>query len=580
MQPAAARAFFDRRFVRRLGQLTLRFWKSPDSRRTRLVLGLAVLFEFATVGGNVLLAYVQRRAFDALQVKDALLFFEMVGLFMVVVMFFLFVSTWRIYVRQRVEMRWRCWLTADFLQEWMGARSCCQTEFIREGADNPDQRIAEDVRNYVASALGLSLSLLTALTTFASFAGVLWILSGDWPIPFATREIHVPGFMLWVAIVYAVLSMWLTHRVGRRLVPINYDRLRVEADFRYSLMRFRENVDVISFSRGEDFERNGALARFDGVMGNWWQLIRAQRTLTLTTGGIGYLNSAVPLLVAAPGFFAGFLSLGQIAQARIAYGEVAGSLNWFVNAYQEIALWRASIERLLNLSDAFDATREVRAKPGGVRIHEGDHVGLSGVRLTLPDGRVLLEATHTEIGAGEKVAVLGAAGGGKTVLLRAIAGMWTRGAGEIVVPPRASTLFLPQTSYLPHGNLRAITSFPAAEGMFPDARVQEVLRLFGLGELAENLDRGDRWEAVLSANERQRIGLARVLLHAPAWIFLDEATSTLDEASERRAYELLATHLPGSTLVTTTSQGDRAARQSRCLRLVPGADGRVVLQAA
>ncbi len=580
MQPAAVRTFFDRRFARRLARLTLRFWRSPDSRRARLVLALAVLFELATVAGNVLLAGVQRRAFDALQEKDGLLFFQMAGVFLAVVIFFLFVSTWRVYVRQRVEMRWRSWLTGDYLREWMSSQAYSQAERHRGEVDNPDQRIAEDVRNYVSSALGLSLSLLAALTTFASFAGLLWVLSGDWPVPFATRELHVPGFMMWVAILYAGLSMWLTHRVGRRLVPINFDRLRVEADFRFSLMRFRENVEAVAFSQGEDCERAGALARFERVIENWWQLIRAQRTLTLTTGGIGHLNSAVPLLVAAPGFFAGFLTLGQIAQARIAYAEVSASLNWFVHAYQEIAAWRASIERLLTLSDVFDATREELARPGGVRVHEDGRLRLAGVRLELPSGRVLLEAPNAEIAAGERVALLGPAGGGKTALLRAIAGMWRFGAGEIVVPPRARTLFLPQTPYLPLGTLRAITSYPAQEGAFEDARIREALTLFDLGQLAERLDRSDHWEQVLSASEQQRLGLARALLHAPEWLFLDDATSALDEAAEQRAYELLAKRLPRSTVVTATRRPPAAAHHTRRWTLVPGPDGRVALQAA
>jgi putative ATP-binding cassette transporter len=580
LQPAALRSIFDRRFARRLARLTLRFWRSRDSRRARLVLALTVAFELATVGGNVLMADVQRRAFDALENKDGLLFFQMAGLFLVTVIFFLFVSTWRIYVRQRVEMRWRSWLTDDYLREWMSAQAYSQAERHRGEVDNPDQRIAEDVRNYVASALGLSLSLLAALTTFASFAGLLWSLSGDWPVPFAHREVHVPGFMMWVAILYALLSMWLTHRVGRRLVPINFDRLRVEADFRFSLMRFRENVEAVAFSRGEDCERAGALARFERVIENWWQLIRAQRTLTLTTGGIGHLNSAVPLLVAAPGYFAGFLTLGQIAQARIAYGEVSGSLNWFVHAYQEIAAWRASIERLLTLSDVFDATRTEMAQPTGVRVEEDSRLRLSGVRLELPGGRVLLEAPEAEIAAGESVAVLGPAGGGKTALLRAIAGMWPFGAGHITVPPRAQTLFLPQTPYLPLGNLRAIASYPAREGHFPDDRIREALGLFDLGHLAGQLDRTDHWEQVLSASEQQRLALARALLHQPRWIFLDDATSALDEAAEARAYALLSERLPGSTLVTTTRRPSVAARHTRRWQLHAGADGRVLLEAA
>jgi putative ATP-binding cassette transporter len=383
-----------------------------------------------------------------------------------------------------------------------------------------------------------------------------------------------------VAIVYAVLSTWLTHRVGRRLVPINFDRLRVEADFRFSLMRFRDNVEVVAFSRGEACERAGALSRFERVIQNWWQLIVAQRNLTLTTGAIGHLSSTVPLLVAAPGFFAGYLTLGHVAQARIAYDQVSGSLNWFVHAYQEIATWRASIERLLTLADVFEATRRELARPTGVRVREDGKLRLADVRLDLPSGQVLLEVASAEVAPGEKVALLGPAGGGKTALLRAIAGVWHFGSGEIVVPPRPRTLFLPQIPYLPLGNLRAVVSYPAPEGAFPDERIREALALFDLKALAADLDRSDQWEQVLSASEQQRLGLARALLHAPDWLFLDEATSALDEAVEQRAYELLAARLPRTAMVMATRRASAAALHARRWTLVPGAGGRVALEAA
>jgi putative ATP-binding cassette transporter len=567
-------------FLRRLARLTLLFWRAPESSGARILLAVTAFFELATVGGNVLIANVQRRAFDALQLKQALLFFQMAALFFATVIAFLFVSTWRIYVRQMVEMRWRRWLTDHYLARWMSSQAWSVAELHRGEVDNPDQRIAEDVRNYVASALGLSLSLLAAVSTFASFAGLLWALSGDWRIPVAGREVYLPGFMMWVAILYALLSAWLTHRVGRRLVPINFDRLRVEADFRFSLMRFRDKVEAIVFSRGETHERVGAVARFERVIENWWQLIRAQRNLTLTTGAVGNLNNAVPLLVAAPGFFAGWLTLGQIAQARIAYGEVSGSLNWFVNAYQEIAAWRASIQRLLSLAEVFDATRSELAREGHVRIRESSRLRLSGVRLTLPDGRVLLDAPNLEVAPGERIAVLGPAGGGKTALLRAIAGMWPFGSGEIAVPPREHTLFLTQIPHLPAGTLRMVTCYPARADVFGDERIREALALCDLDGLGGELDRCEAWEQVLSPSEQQRLAIVRALLQRPEWLFLDDATSALDEGAERRAYELLARRLPRAALVTATRRPSAVAHHTRRWLLVAGADGRVLLKAA
>jgi len=331
------RALFDVHFARRLWRLTRRYWTSADAPRGGLLLTLAIALELGTVYGAVELADAQRRIYDALQDRIATAFMQGVALFIGVVLVFVLISTYRIYVRQALEIRWRNWLTDDLLQDWISPHACCQMELVRAEADNPDQRIAEDARNYVASALGLSLSLLAAIATLVSFSRLLWDLSGDWPIRVAGTEIQVPGLMMWVAIAYAVVASWITHRLGRRLVPINFDRLRFEADFRFGLVRFRENAEAVGLAGGENYERLGSLERFGRVVENWWQLIRAERNLNLFTSGIGQLNGAVPLLLAAPGYFFGSLTLGRVAQTGIAYSQVSGALAWFVNAYQEIA---------------------------------------------------------------------------------------------------------------------------------------------------------------------------------------------------------------------------------------------------
>jgi putative ATP-binding cassette transporter len=498
------------------------------------------------------------------------------------VMLFVVVSVYRIYVRQALEIRWRNWLTDHLLELWVSPQACCQMELLRGEADNPDQRIAEDARNYVASALGLSLSLLSALATLVSFAGLLWTLSGDWQMRLAGKEFHIPGFMMWVAIAYAAIASWITHRVGRRLVPINFDRLRLEADFRFGLVRFRENAEAVGLAGGTDRERMRAHERFLSVVGNWWDLIRAQRNLALFTTSIGQLNGAVPLLVAAPGYFIGRLTLGAVAQTGIAYGQVSGALVWFVNAYQEIAQWRASIERLLTFTDAIDTTRARLLRPGGLRVEEGadDSLRIQGLHLELPNGRALLDGGDATIAPGDRVVVVGPSGAGQTTLLRAIAGHWPFGRGHIELPAHARTMFLPQQPYLPIATLRAAISYPSPEGAFPDEKIREVLRVLGLDYLVERLDETDHWEKVLSGGEQERLALARVLLHEPDWVFLDDATAALDEETEGRAYQILEQRLPRATLVSIAHRPAVARYHGRRWTLVPQPGGPALLQAA
>jgi putative ATP-binding cassette transporter len=582
VQQSPAQPAFDLNFARRLWRLTRLYWSSRDAVRGGLLLALAVGLELGTVYGNFVLADTQRRIYDALQDRVASSFFQGIGLFLAIALVFVLVSVYRIFVRQALEIRWRNWLTGYLLEKWVSPHACCQMELLHAEADNPDQRIAEDTRNYVASALGLSLSLLSAFATLVSFAGLLWSLSGDWPIGVGGIEIRVPGFMMWVAIAYALFASWITHRVGRRLVPINFDRLRLEADFRFGLVRFRENAEAVGLAGGEERERLGALERFRRVVGNWWELIRAQRNLALFTTSIGQLNGAVPLLVAAPGYFLGQLTLGRVAQTGIAYAQVSGALVWFVNAYQEIAQWRASIERLLTFLDAMETSEARVMRPGGVSVKPGDGTALrlSDLHLELPSGRPLLDGGDVSIGPGERVVVVGPSGAGQTTLLRAIAGHWPFGRGRIQLPAGARTMFLSQQPYLPIASLRAAVSYPAPEGTFPDERIREALGSIGLGDLIDRLDEVDHWEKRLSSGEQQRLAFARVLLHQPGWVFLDDATGALDEETERRMYAILTDRLPRASVVSIAHRPAVERYHARRWTLVRPEEGPARLEAA
>ena len=571
-------SLFDQRFVRHLGRLVRIYWASPSGGRGLMLLFGAILLELGTVYGNFLLSVGERSIMDSMQARDGVEFLWAVGFFAAVATGFVFVSAWRLYLRQLVEIRWRESDTAEYLRLWMSDRAYYQMHLHRDELDNPDQRIAEDIRDFVASALGLSLSLLSAVATLVWFGGLLWSLSRDWAFPIAGHT-HVPGILLWVALAYAALSTWLTHRVGRPLVGLNFDRLRYEADFRFALMRFRDNVETVTLSRGEQLERQGASERFRSVMLNWWDLILAQRRLTMFTGIVGQANGIVPLLMAAPGFFSGLMTLGTVVQVRFAYGQVSGALIWFVNAYQEIARWRANVERLASFEEVMEEADEDIAH---ARIHvmagPPGKLQLKGVSLRDPHGRSLIEDINVAVQKGDRVAISGPSGTGKTTLLRAIAGVWPYGSGRIDLPDAERMLFVPQRPYLPNGTLRAVVSYPASEGSHSDARIREALHQVGLDVLADRLDAIESWAQQLTPAEQQRLGIARVLINEPAWVFLDKATSALDEDLERRIYELLAERLPQSTLISIAHRIEINSHHGRRWTIVPTEGGRSELR--
>ena len=568
-------ALFGPIFFRHLWRLVRVYWVSPDARRGAVLLATAIALELGTVYGIWKLSEVQRDLFDAFQDKQMGAFLASIGFFLTVAAGFVTASTLRIYLRGALEIRWREGLTRHFLEKWMTSQAFCEIELHRKGTDNPDQRIAEDIRDFVASALGLSLSLLAALVTLITFSSVLWNLSGDWTFSVAEHHFHVPGLMMWVAIAYGLIAILVTHRVGRPLIGIQFNRQRVEADFRFTLARFRENVEDVALAQGEPAERRTAIDRFQQVVVNWWQIIRKQRDLTLLTTGIGQANSLVPLLVAAPAFFAGHLSFGSVIQVRIAYGEVSGGLTWFVSAYQEIARWRASVERLVTLLEEIDATGAVLDQTERVQVDRAPDgtLCLDDLRLSRPDGTLIVANADAKLTRGDRVALFGPSGAGKRMLLRAIAGIWRFGSGRIEIPLGSRTLFLPQRPYLPIGSLLEALTYPEPASAADTLRAREVLGLVGLSHLASRLEDREHWQQFLSGGEQQLLGVARALLQEPDWLFLDEATSGLDERTERRVYTLLAERLPRTGVVSIADRPTVASFHDRQWKLAPGPAG-------
>jgi vitamin B12/bleomycin/antimicrobial peptide transport system ATP-binding/permease protein len=560
------------RDLRRLGAI---YWTSSAAKMGVVLLALAVVLELATVYGSVLVARTQAAVIDVLQERNVAAFLGALGLQVGAMLATIFAATFRLYVRQMLEVRWRRRMTAEYLRRWMTPEAYWQTELHGEAMDNPDQRIAEDIRSYVASALGLSLSLLSSLVTLVSFGGMLWTLSRGWPLTLPHLDVYVPGLLMWVALAYSLFALWITHLVGRKLVPINFDKLRYEADFRYGLVRFRDQVEPVGLSRGEVIERRRLLQRFGHVVENWWQLIRAQRDLSLLTLGLGQMNGVVPMLLAAPAYFGGHLTLGKIIQVGFAYGQVSGALTWFVNAYQEIAQWRASIQRLASFIDVMAATSAELAKGEHIEMatSDGNALRLHDVVLCRPNGRPLVRAATASILPGESIAIEGPTGSGKTTLFRALAGLWPFGAGRIEFPQAARLHFVPPRPYLPVGTLRFTITYPEPEDRYPDDVIREALQLFGLGAFVALLDDQAQWHVRLSVAEQQRLSFVRVLVKAPDWLFLDEATSALDEAMEAHAYATIRDRLPGTTLLSIAHRPSVATLHGRRWLLVPGDDG-------
>ncbi len=581
MSPAQKPTVQGRQLARAMWRLIRPYWTSPDAKWSLLLLGLGIALQFGGVYTSVLVSDAQRDVGNALGAQDLPGFRRGIAYMIAFMLLGVVVPSYSEWVTQLIRVRWRRWFTGHYISRWIGPHAYCQGELHRGQLDNPDVRIAEDVRDFVASALGLSLSMLASVVTLVSFGAMLWNLSSAWAIPIAGKTTQIPGLMLWVAVGFALFSMWITHQVGRKLTPLNYDRIRVEADFRYSLVRYRDKVEAVALTHGEAIERLGAVSRFQRVVENFHELIRAQRNLSILTQGMGQANSLVPLMVAGLAYFADLVSLGIIAQTRYAYGQVAGGLAWFVNAYQEIARWRANIERLTSFSDAMD-TAQREFESGGIAIEraEPERIQLVDLRVEAPRGQVLLDQLNATLRRGERVAIAGGQSSARTMLIRTLAGIWPFGAGRIEQPARDRIFFLPRRPYLPIGSLRAAVCYPSASDAFPDEQIVAALRSFGLDALAKRLDDDEPWEQKLSAHEQQRLALARVLLQKPDWVIFDEATTDLDEATEAKVYEVLAQQLPNAGVLAVAERPGALEHLPGRWKLIENPGGRVALEAS
>jgi vitamin B12/bleomycin/antimicrobial peptide transport system ATP-binding/permease protein len=524
---------------------------------------------------NVVYTYWYKVAYDALQTKSAPAFWAsmfsyrivhgfpyLVPGFSEIAVVSILAGVYAFYLGQMLEIRWRRWLTLKFVRAWFDRRAYYHLSLNASAGtgvpDNPDQRIADDLPTYVSSTLTLGISVLSNAVTLVTFIGVLWAIAP----PLTIGHTTIPGYLVWAAIVYSIAGTYLTQLIGRRLIPLNFRQQQVNADFRFGLVRIRENTEQIALSAGEPQEAAGLSARFESIYRNWWSIMRRTRSLNFFTIGFTQVAIIFPLVVAAPGYFTGIFTLGVLMQIVTIFGSVQGALSWFVSSYQDLVVWSATVQRLDEFERALQAAHQSASVPELSVTRGGNTLTARDLEIDLPDGRPLLTQRGLSVERGEPLVITGASGSGKSTLFRVLAGIWPFARGRLTVPS-GNILFLPQRPYVPLGTLRDAVTYPQPAERIGEATVRDALMSVGLESLVHQLDVVSNWAQLLSGGELQRLALARALINAPDWLFLDEALSALDEDAGTSLLDMLKDRLPAAQIVLITHSKLIARRYER-----------------
>jgi vitamin B12/bleomycin/antimicrobial peptide transport system ATP-binding/permease protein len=560
-----------RGFFGRLWELIKPYWFSEDRWPGRGLLALVIVLNLASVYVTVLLADWNRQFFNALQEKNYQAFLSLLGYFGILAAVFILIAAYALYFNQMLQIRWRRWLTEQYYRNWLSHRAYYLLQLEKSKAENPEQRIQDDIGLVANLTLNLSIGLLNAVVTLASFLTMLWNLSGTLTFQALGTTWSIPGYMLWVAIIYSAMGSLATHYTGRSLININFDLQKYDADFRFRMIRIRENAESVALYGGESDEEKKLETSFGNIWRTWWRLMKTQKRLTFLTAGYGQMAVIFPILVAAPRYFSGAIGLGGLTQTGVAFGQVQSALSWFVDSYPNIAQWSASVNRLMGFGEELTAVKDLTVSQAVISLEPmaAPDLRVKELSVRLPDQRVILDGISFTIRPGDRLVVSGPSGSGKSSLFRALAGIWPYGSGKVFMPEGRRVLFLPQKPYLPLATLREVLSYPDQPGGHSDEEFRQALIDARLPQLINRLDEDVNWSLELSGGEQQRVGFARVFLYRPEWLFMDEATSALDEPTEQALYALVGERLPKITLISVAHRAAVASFHRRRLTIMP-----------
>lgn len=551
-------------------QMVKRYFCSEEKWKVRGLLGVVIGLSLAQVYLLVLLNGWYNEFYASLQAMDYSQFWPLIGEFSAYAFTFIVVAVYAIYLRQMLQIKWRTWMTERYLDSWMSKQTYYRLQVLGKNddgtLDNPDQRISEDINQFIALFLQLSLGLLKQACTLVAFVFILWDLSGILEVPVGDTVIGVPGYMVFVSLFYAIVGTYFANKVGRKLIRLNYDQQRYEADFRFNMVRVRENSESIAFYGGEKPEKLGFQKKFAMVIENFWHLMNRTKLLNFYVNGYAQLAVIVPLIMAAPQYFGGAMNLGGLMQTISAFGRVQDALSFFVDSYESLAQLVAVIRRLGGFTRHMEEVDGIEDQFVQKKSLDGD-VHFNDVNITLPDGRVLLQDLNIKLKKSARLLINGESGCGKSTFLRALAGIWPYGSGEISVPDGWKVLFLPQRPYLPLGTLRQAIYYPQEVPADGGADLTKLLQMVDMEELTARIDEVDDWSRILSLGEQQRLAFLRIFLFKPDLLFLDESTSALDEAREKLVYEKLKELLPELVVVSVGHRSTLKEQHNKVLNL-------------
>lgn len=560
-------------------RIALPYFRSSEMWVALGLLGVVIGLRLFNVWLDVKFNYWNNDFYTALQKKDwPTFFYQMFVVFSWIAGLTIITTVYQIYFAQWLQIRWRNWLTHRYLNGWMSNGTHYRMRLAGNPADNPDQRISEDTDRFTDGFLSIGVALLGQVVTLVTFVFILWSLSAQAPLIVFGQSYAIPGYLVWLALAYAVLGTALTHWIGKPLVALNFQQQRYEADFRFALVRLRENAEQVALLKGEPAERVELDHRFGAVIRNFYQIMSRTKRLTFLTAGYNQLAVIFPFILISPLYFAGTIELGGLTQVASAFGTVQAALSFFVTAYSTLAAWKAVVDRLDGFEQAI-ANAEQLGQAGPALAPDGTTRGLviRDLAVRLPDGREIVQVPGLTVEPGQRVLVAGPSGSGKTSLFRALGGVWPFGDGAIQIPAGANLLILPQDAYMPLGSIRAALAYPEPAESVSTEQASEVLAAVGLPRLVPQLDEDAHWGNRLSGGEQQRIAIARAILARPDWLLLDEATSALDEKAEAAAYGLIRARLPDATIISIGHRSSLTALHDRFLELVEDGGGSHVL---